>query len=127
VGAGHRLAIAGNALGGRVMTLTGRVGELGTIGARSGLPRRAPVGFVPLGEGRILVGAVAGNRGWAANLRANPEATFRVGRVERRYRARPVAPAARAAAIAALRRRFGLLASRTEWGPLFVLNPAAEA
>jgi deazaflavin-dependent oxidoreductase (nitroreductase family) len=119
----NRIARAGNTLGGRLMALTGWVGELGTTGARTGQPRRAPVGYVARADGSLLIGSERGNRGWAANLRANPAATFTVKGAERRYRARPVDPAERAAAISALRARFGRWAARTDWGDLFVLEP----
>jgi deazaflavin-dependent oxidoreductase (nitroreductase family) len=112
----NRIARAGNTLGGRLMALTGWVGELGTTGARTGQPRRAPVGYVARADGSLLIGSERGNRGWAANLRANPAATFTVKGAERRYRARPVA---------ALRARFGRGAASTDWGDLFVLEPEA--
>ncbi|MDA8236595.1 MAG: nitroreductase family deazaflavin-dependent oxidoreductase [Chloroflexi bacterium] len=121
----NRVARAGNALGGRLMALTGWVGELGTIGARTGQRRRAPIGYVARPDGSLLVGSERGNRGWAANLRANPAATFTVKGVERRYRARLVGLDERTAAIAALRARFGRWAARTNWGDLFVLEPEA--
>lgn len=121
----NRVARACNALAGRLMALTGWVGELGTTGARTGQPRRAPVGYVARADGSLLVGAERGNRGWAANLRSNPAATFTVKGVARCYRARLVGPDERAAAIAALRARFGRWAAGTDWGDLFVLEPEA--
>jgi deazaflavin-dependent oxidoreductase (nitroreductase family) len=120
-----RIARAGNTLGGRLMALTGWVGELGTIGARTGQPRRAPIGYVARADGSLLIGSERGNRGWAANLRANPAATFTAKGVERRYGARLVGLDERAAAIAALRARFGRWAANTDWGDLFVLEPEA--
>jgi deazaflavin-dependent oxidoreductase (nitroreductase family) len=107
------------------MALTGWVGELGTTGAQTGRPRCAPVGYVARADGSLLVGSERGNRGWAANLRANPAATFTFKGVERRYLARLVGLDEREAAIAALRARFGRWAAGTDWGDLFVLEPEA--
>jgi deazaflavin-dependent oxidoreductase (nitroreductase family) len=120
------LARTFNALGGRLMARTGRIGILGTTGARTGLPRTAPIGFVARDDGTVLIGAGSRtNRGWTANLKANPEATFSIKGVERRYRARLVAAEDREAALAELKAKMGGMAERADWGDLFVLEPEA--
>ena len=64
---------------------------LTTTGRKSGLPRRVPVLYLKDGG---IVWVMASNFGqprhpaWSANLLANPEATIRTGRVERRVTAR---------------------------------------
>ncbi len=118
------LARAFNSLGGRLMARTGRVGILGTTGAKTGLRRTAPIGYVARDDGTVLIGAGSrANRGWTANLRANPSATFSIKGVERRYRARLVPPEEREAALAELKARMGSFAERADWGDLFVLEP----
>jgi hypothetical protein len=75
----------------------------------------------------MLIGAGSRtNRGWTANLKANPAATFSVKGVERRYRARLVSPEEREAALGELRARMGGFAERADWGDLFVLEPEAQ-
>ena len=87
-----RIARAFNSIGGSIMARTGRVGMLGTTGAKTGLARRTPIGFVARADGTFLIGAGSRqSRGWTANLKANPEATFSVKGAERRYRARLLA------------------------------------
>lgn len=118
------LTRAFNSIGGSLMARTGRVGILGTTGAKTGLRRTAPIGYVAREDGTVLIGAGSrANRGWTANLKANPAATFSVKGVERRYRARLVPPEEREAALAELRAKMGGLAERADWGDLFVLEP----
>jgi deazaflavin-dependent oxidoreductase (nitroreductase family) len=120
------LSRAFNAIGGSLMVRSGRVGMLGTTGAKTGKPRSAPIGFVTRDDGTLLVGAGGlGPRGWTANLRANPAATFKIKNVEKRYRARFVGPDERDAALAELSAKMGGVAERTTWGDLFVLEPEA--
>jgi deazaflavin-dependent oxidoreductase (nitroreductase family) len=115
-----------NAIAGELMAHTGRVGILGTTGAKTGRRRTAPVGYVARADGTLLIGAGnRTNRGWTVNLRANPAATFSIKGVQRCYRARLVPPAEREAALAELRARMGSIAERTDWGHLFVLEPEA--
>lgn len=121
------LARTFNAIGGRLMARTGRIGILATTGARTGLRRTAPIGFVPRPDGTILIGAGStSNRGWTANLRANPACTFAIRGTTRSYRARLVGPEERAAALAELRAAMGRVAERADWGDLFVLEPEAS-
>jgi deazaflavin-dependent oxidoreductase (nitroreductase family) len=122
----NALTRAFNALGGSLMARSGRIGILGTTGAKTGKPRRAPLGYVARPDGTLLIGSGSPtNRGWTANLKADPAATFSVKGVERRYRARLVPPEDREAALAELRARMGSFAERADWGDLFVLEPEA--
>jgi deazaflavin-dependent oxidoreductase (nitroreductase family) len=106
------------------MARSGRIGILGTTGAKTGRRRTAPIGFVDREDGTLLIGSGSPvNRGWTANLKANPAATFSVKGVERRYRARLVPPEEREAALGELRARMGGFAERADWGDLFVLEP----
>jgi deazaflavin-dependent oxidoreductase (nitroreductase family) len=121
------LARTFNALGGRLMARSGRIGILGTTGAKTGLRRTAPVGYAVRPDGNLLIGAGSrANRGWTANLRANPAATFSTRGVERPYRARLVQPEEREAALGELKARMGGFAERADWGDLFVLEPEVE-
>jgi len=120
------LARAFNAVGGSLMVRSGRVGILGTMGARTGLPRRAPIGFVTRGDGTLLIGSGSRvNRGWAVNRKATPACTFTIKGRTGSYRARLVGPAEREAALAELKATMGGWAERAEWGDLFVLEPEA--
>lgn len=121
------LSRAFNAIGGSLMARTGRVGILGTTGAKTGKARRTPVGFVARDDGSLLIGAGGPSvRGWPANLKANPAATFGVKGVETTYRARLVEPDDRPAAIAELRAKMGRIAERSDFGDIFVLEPPAS-
>jgi deazaflavin-dependent oxidoreductase (nitroreductase family) len=118
------LTRAFNAIGGSLMARSGRIGILGTTGAKTGLRRTAPIGYVARENGTVLIGAGSrANRGWTANLKANPVATFSVKGVERRYRARLVRDEEREAALGELRAKMGGFAERADWGDLFVLEP----
>ena len=115
-----------NSFGGRILVRTGRVAMLGTTGAKTGLPRHAPVGIVTRVDGSIIVGAGSPKgRGWTANLRANPAATLTVKGVERRFRARLVGADERAATLAELRAGMGRGAGNMNWGDVFILEPEA--
>jgi deazaflavin-dependent oxidoreductase (nitroreductase family) len=118
------LTRAFNAIGGSLMARSGRIGILGTTGAKTGLRRTAPIGYVARENGTVLIGAGSrANRGWTANPKANPVATFSVKGVERRYRARLVRDEEREAALGELRAKMGGFAERADWGDLFVLEP----
>jgi deazaflavin-dependent oxidoreductase (nitroreductase family) len=106
------------------MARSGRVGILGSTGARTGKLRSAPLGYVTREDGTVVVGSGRPeNRGWVVNLRANPACTFRIKGTERRYRARPLAGEEREAALAELRAKVGSMAERMTWGDVFVLEP----
>jgi deazaflavin-dependent oxidoreductase (nitroreductase family) len=114
-----------NAIGGRLMARTGRIGILTTTGAKTGLRRTAPIGFVARPDGTVLIGSGSPvNRGWTVNLRANPSCTFAIRGTTRSYRARLVGPEERPAALAELHAAMGRVAERATWGDLFVLEPA---
>jgi deazaflavin-dependent oxidoreductase (nitroreductase family) len=115
-----------NSVGGRILIRTGRVAMLGTTGAKTGLPRRAPVGFVTRDDGTFLIGAGSpAGRGWTANLRANPAATLTVKGTTHRCRARLVGPDEREAALAEIKAKMGAGTGNLTWGDLFVLEPEA--
>ncbi len=120
----NRLTRTFNALGGTLMARSGRIGILGSTGARTGLPRQAPLGFVARPDGTILIGSGSPvNRGWTANLKADPAVTFSIKGVERRYLGGLVADEDRPAALAEMRAKMGRVAERADWGDLFVLEP----
>ena len=122
----NTLERAFNSIGGRILVRTGRVALLGTTGAKTGLPRRAPVGFVTRDDGTFLIGAGSPTgRGWTANLRANPVATLTVKGTPRACRARLVGPDEREAALAEIKTKMGGGTGNLTWGDLFVLEPEA--
>lgn len=115
-----------NSIGGSMLVRTGRVGILGTTGARTGLPRHAHIGFVARPDGSLLIGAgTPSGHAWTANAKANPQVTFVIKGVERRYQARLVGPGERDAALAEIRAKMGGPAASANWGDLFVLEPEA--
>jgi deazaflavin-dependent oxidoreductase (nitroreductase family) len=120
----NRLTRAFNSIGGALMARSGRVGMLTSTGAKTGLKRTAPLGFVLRPDGTVLIGSGSKeNRGWTANLKANPACAFRIKSDERRYQARLVAEADRPAALDELKSKMGAIAERSDWGDLFVLEP----
>ena len=120
----NALTRAFNSIGGTLMAKSGRIGILGTTGARTGKPRKAPLGFVARPDGTLLIGSGSPeNRGWTVNLKANPSCTFAIKGMERRYLATLVQPQDREAALAELRAKMGSYAERAKWGDLFVLEP----
>ena len=113
-----------NAIGGSLMARSGRVGILGTTGAKTGKPRSAPLGYVARPDGTVVVGSGRPeSRGWVVNLKACPTCTFKIRSVEKRYRARPLVGADRAAAVAELKASIGSMAERMAWGDVFILEP----
>lgn len=122
----NAIARAFNSIGGSLMAMSGRVGILGTTGAKTGKPRSAPLGFVAREDGTVVIGSGRlENRGWVVNLKANPACTFKIKSAERRYRARPLDGAERDAAVAELKASIGSMAERMAWGDVFVLEPEA--
>ncbi|MEX1170636.1 MAG: nitroreductase/quinone reductase family protein [Chloroflexota bacterium] len=66
---------------------------LTTTGRKTGKPRSVPLYAFDDGIRLVIVGSLAGgpkDPAWAGNLRADPRATVRVGKVERQVRAREV-------------------------------------
>lgn len=121
------LAQAFNRMMGERMASGGRIAMLEVVGRRSGAALRTPVGFVELGAGRIGVGAGSTASQWPRNLLATPRCRLRVGAVERAYEAVPLEGAAREAAAAAIREKYGAPAARVGLGPVFELRPVADA
>lgn len=122
----NALTRAFNSIGGSLMARSGRVGILGTTGAKTGRSRRAPIGFVMRADGTVLLGSGSPvNRGWTVNLKATPSCTFAIKGHERRYHARLVGPDDREAALGELRAKMGGMAERANWGDLFILEPEA--
>jgi deazaflavin-dependent oxidoreductase (nitroreductase family) len=120
----NRLTRTFNAIGGSLMARSGRIGILTSTGARTGLRRTAPLGFVLRADGTVLIGSGSKeNRGWTANLKTNPACSFSIKGAERRYRARLVPDDARPAALDELKAKMGSWAERADWGDLFVLVP----
>lgn len=121
-----RLARTFNAIGGSLMARSGRVGTLTSTGAKTGQKRTAPLGFVLRADGSILIGSGSKeNRGWTANLKADPACSFSIKGTNRRYRACLLDEADRPAALDDLKARMGSWAERADWGDLFVLEPDA--
>jgi deazaflavin-dependent oxidoreductase (nitroreductase family) len=66
------------------------VGLLTASGAKSGLPRTQPVGFIDDGNGLLAIGSNYGrpaHPGWSANLLAHPECTVVFKGPAREYKA----------------------------------------
>lgn len=121
-----RLTRTFNSVGGKLMARSGRVGILTSTGAKTGQKRTAPLGFVLRDDGTVLIGSGSKeNRGWTANLKANPVCAFKIRNNERRYRAYLVSDEQRPAALAELKTKMGSMAERADWGDLFVLVPEA--
>jgi deazaflavin-dependent oxidoreductase (nitroreductase family) len=122
----NRLATAFNSIGGRLMARSGRIGILTSTGAKTGLRRQAPLGFVLRPDGTVLIGSGSKeNRGWTVNLKANPSCSFKIKKDERRYRAHLVAEEQRPTALDELKATMGGFAERADWGDLFELVPEA--
>jgi len=122
----NRLTRTFNAIGGKLMVRSGRVGMLTSTGAKTGLRRTAPLGYVLRADGTVLIGSGSKeNRGWTANLKANPLCAFRIKKDERRYRAYLVSDEQRPSALAELKAKMGSIAERSNWGDLFILVPEA--
>jgi deazaflavin-dependent oxidoreductase (nitroreductase family) len=101
----------------------GKVVILETRGRRSGLPRRAAVGFVADQDGRLFIAASTPDTHWALNLLASPECVVVREGVPRRYLAEALDEPARQAAVTALILRYGTPAERLGAGPAFRLVP----
>lgn len=113
-----------NSIGGSLMAKSGRIGILGSTGAKTGKPRSAPLGFVARADGTVLIGSGSlENRGWTHNLRVKPACSFSIKGDRRAYRARLVGADEREAALEELSAKMGGFAERAKWGDLFVLEP----
>jgi deazaflavin-dependent oxidoreductase (nitroreductase family) len=115
-----------NSIGGKLMARSGRVGILTSTGARTGQKRTAALGFVLRADGTVLIGSGSKeNRGWTANLKANPACRYSIKGADQAYRARLLSESERDAALAELKEKMGSMAERADWGDLFVLVPVA--
>jgi deazaflavin-dependent oxidoreductase (nitroreductase family) len=107
------------------------VGLLTTTGRKSGQPRTTPLIYLADGERIVLVASQGGmprNPLWYDNLAAQPAVSFRTPRGERRYRARTVSAAEKAALwprLVAIYRDYDDYQKRTDREiPVVVLEPA---
>jgi deazaflavin-dependent oxidoreductase (nitroreductase family) len=108
---------------------------LTTTGRKTGNPRSVPLYAFEDGDGLVVVGSWAGgpkDPAWAGNLRSEPRATVKVGKVERPVRAREVrVPSDERDRLWALVahgfRYYETYQRKTDRViPLFVLEPAAD-
>jgi deazaflavin-dependent oxidoreductase (nitroreductase family) len=108
---------------------------LTTIGRKTGKPRSVPLYAFEDGDRLVIVGSWAGgpkDPAWAGNLRTDPRASVRVGKVERPVRAREVeVPSEERERLWTLVtegfRYYATYQRKTERViPLFVLEPAAD-
>jgi deazaflavin-dependent oxidoreductase (nitroreductase family) len=120
----NRAARTFNAVGGAFMVRMGWVASLGTTGAKSGLPRTAPVGFLERPDGTVVIGAGGSGRAWAANLRAHPACTLTVRGRRLAFVATALAGAERDATLAELVGSMPRSFRGATWTDVFVLHPA---
>ncbi len=76
------------------------VGLLTTTGRKSGAPRTTPLIYLEDGERIVLVASQGGlphDPIWSLNLEKHPDCSFQIGAARRRYRARRVSDAEKAA------------------------------
>ena len=108
---------------------------LTTTGRKSGKPRSVPLYAFEDGQNLVIVGSWAGrptDPAWVDNLRAEPKASIRVGREERRVRAREVdVPSAERDRLwplvtGAFRYYASYQRKTTRVIPLFVLEPSSD-
>ena len=101
----------------------GKVIVLESLGRRTGMVRRAAVGFVERADGSIVVAASRPETQWARNLLASPGCIVeREGR-RHAHRAEPLDEASRRSAVASLILKYGTPAERLGAGPAFRLVP----
>ena len=119
---------SGGRLGARLMGLD--MCLLTTRGRKSGLERTVPLVCFPRGDEVIVIASNNGqdrNPTWWLNLQANPEVRVRLGRSERRMRARCATPEQRAELWPWLKERNPFLErharSTTREIPVIVLTP----
>jgi deazaflavin-dependent oxidoreductase (nitroreductase family) len=108
---------------------------LTTTGRKTGKPRSVPLYAFEDGDRLVIVGSMGGgpkDPAWAGNLRTDPRATIRVGKVERLVRAREVeVPSPERERLWTLVsqafRYYAAYQRKTDRViPLFVLEPAAD-
>ncbi len=96
-----------------------------TRGRVTGRPVVTDVGFVEEQDGSLLVAAGDPGAHWAANLRAEPRCTARIGTIQAAYVAEELDDAAKARAVTGLILKYGTPAERLGAGPAFRLRPAS--
>jgi deazaflavin-dependent oxidoreductase (nitroreductase family) len=102
----------------------GRALALTTRGRRTGRPVIAVVGFVEETDGSYRVAAGNPDAHWAANLRADPACTTRVGEVVTARIAEELDGDEKARTVVDLILRYGTPAESLGIGPAFRLRPA---
>jgi deazaflavin-dependent oxidoreductase (nitroreductase family) len=109
------------------MVAWGRAARIESRGRRSGLVRRAVVGFVESGDGSVLVAAGSASTAWALNPLADPSCLVTIADRSFPAVAEPLDGAEHAAAIRDLILRGGTPAEGLGHGPSFRLRPASAA
>ena len=109
------------------MVAWGRAARIESRGWRSGLVRRAVVGFVASTDGSVLVAAGSASTAWALNLLADPSCVVTIGDRSFPARAEPLDGAEHAAAVRDLVLRSGTPAEGLGHGPSFRLRPVGGA
>jgi deazaflavin-dependent oxidoreductase (nitroreductase family) len=105
------------------LTTSGTTLTLETRGRRSGVPRRATIGFIEEGDA-LLVAASSGSTHWARNLLADSRCVIELRGRRGDFRAVALDGADRNAAVVALILKYGTPAERLGSGPAFRLEPA---
>lgn len=99
----------------------GRVITLETRGRRSGIARRANVGFIEEADGSMLVAASSDATNWALNLRENPGCVVHREGIPYPSQALPLGIDDHHRAVQALILKYGTPAERLGAGPAFRL------
>lgn len=107
------------------MVAWGRAARIESQGRRSGLVRRAVVGFVERADGSLLVAAGSADTAWALNLLADPSCVVTISGRSFAAVAEPLDGAEHAAAVRDLVLRGGTPAEGLGHGPSFRLRPAS--
>jgi deazaflavin-dependent oxidoreductase (nitroreductase family) len=94
-----------------------------TQGRVTGRTVVAAVGFIVEPDGSLLVAAGDPGAQWAANLRAQPRCTARIGTLRAAYVAEELEDSSKARAITELILKYGTPAERLGAGPAFRLEP----
>ena len=102
----------------------GKVIILETVGRRSGVARRAAVGFVTESDGSLLVAATHPETQWARNLLTSPDCVVEREGTRQSHHAEALDEGARRSAVASLILKYGTPAERLGAGPAFRLVPA---
>ncbi len=116
-----------NSLMGARMSKRGRFVQIETLGRKSGQWRATPVGYVHAEDGALVVRAGHADAHWALNLLANPTCRASLRGQTLTYRAEHLLEDARAAALRAIKDRYGRgMEDRTGAGPAFRLVPVED-